>query len=146
MTNKAPKVIATIIMFPILIIIRIITFPIVIYRLIGQKTSTNSTEMSETTIEENKPGIESFKILTYNIFLRPPLAVTNLSDHKDSRTEDFSKLHLEKFDIVCLQELFSSYNYRQDVIINEAKKLGFKHFLEIPKSWFGRFETKPFLH
>ena len=136
-TEETSSIIGELILLPFKILFKIIFIPLSIFNLIGQKSKKNSKmeTVEETIKEKEEEKKNSFEVLTYNIFLRPPLVATNESDHKDSRTEIFSSLHLDKFDIVCLQEMFSSYNYRQGRIIEAAKKLGFKDFLSIPRNW-----------
>ena len=43
---------------------------------------------------------KAVKLLTYNLFMRPPLVKNNESDHKDARLREFAK-KLEDFDIIC---------------------------------------------
>lgn len=45
------------------------------------------------------------KILSYNIFMRPPFVRSNEDDFKNERLAEFLKSHIEKFDILCLQEV-----------------------------------------
>jgi endonuclease/exonuclease/phosphatase family metal-dependent hydrolase len=68
------------------------------------------------------------RLLTLNLFLRPPGIHTNYSDYKDLRTEVFVEDFLQLFDIVCLQEVFGTFNYRKDRILKEAEKKGFFHY------------------
>lgn len=73
---------------------------------------------------------DNIRILTYNIFLRPPLVKNNDSDWKDERLEDFLKL-LHNYDIICLQEAFGMYNSRKLQLIRAANKNGFFYFLDL---------------
>ena len=66
----------------------------------------------------------NIKLLNYNIFLRPPPVKNNESDYKNERLADFIK-QLENFDIVCLQEMFGSFNSRKHKIIKFAHKCGY---------------------
>ena len=43
---------------------------------------------------------KNIRLLTYNMYMRPPPVKTNESDHKDARLEEFIK-RLEDYDIVC---------------------------------------------
>lgn len=52
------------------------------------------------TNQENVVQRKSVKLLTYNLYMRPPPVKTNASDHKDARLLDFVR-KLEDFDIVC---------------------------------------------
>ena len=70
-------------------------------------------------------------LLTYNIFLRPPLIKTNKNDHKNSRVEEFIKT-VHNFDIICLQEAFGLWNKRKQKLVKMAQKQGFVYFKECP--------------
>lgn len=78
---------------------------------------------------------ENIRVLTYNIFLRPPPVKNNENDWKDERLEDFIKL-LHNYDVVCLQEAFGSYNSRKLQLIRAATKNGFFYFLELQAPHF----------
>jgi hypothetical protein len=75
------------------------------------------------------------KILTYNIFLRPPPIKNNKSDYKDQRLECFIK-HLQRFDIICLQECFGLLNKRKIKLIRKAQEAGFLDYVESPPCSF----------
>jgi endonuclease/exonuclease/phosphatase family metal-dependent hydrolase len=55
--------------------------------------------------------------------MRPPLIKTNLSDHKEDRLTEFVK-ELSRFDIVCLQEVFTTFNTRKQRLISYGAKSG----------------------
>ena len=63
-------------------------------------------------ITEHTLGRHHIKLLTYNLYMRPPLVKTNESDHKDARLLEFAK-QLSHYDIVCNQELFTEFNSRK---------------------------------
>jgi len=93
-------------------------------------TTTCSTDAVLKNVEsipkdENKEVSHSLRLLTYNIFIRPPGITNNSNDFKNERLQLFIKNELCKFDIVCLQEMFGSFSFRQSQLISEAKKLGF---------------------
>jgi len=68
------------------------------------------------------------KLLSYNIFLRPPLIKNNADDYKNERLQEFMKNELEKYDIVCLQEMFNLANYRQQLLLTNAYDKGFHYY------------------
>ena len=72
---------------------------------------------------------KAIKVLTYNIFLRPPPIKNNENDWKDERLEEFIKV-IHKFDIICLQEMFGSFNSRKQDLIRAATKQGFFFYVE----------------
>ena len=73
---------------------------------------------------------KGIRLLTYNIFLRPPPLKNNISDYKDERLEDFIKL-IYQYDIICLQEMFGALNSRVHDLIHIAAEQGFFYFVEI---------------
>jgi hypothetical protein len=82
---------------------------------------------------------EHLKILTYNIFIRPPPVKTNENDWKDERISDFIK-YLQYYDIICLQELFGSISNRKQELIKYANKSGLFFFVDAPSpSFFSKF-------
>jgi hypothetical protein len=90
-------------------------------------------------IEEKILPRQTVKILTYNIFLRPPPVKNNENDWKDERMADFIKL-LDCFDIICLQEMFGSFNNRKQELIKYANKSGLFFYCDSPSpSFFSRY-------
>lgn len=81
----------------------------------------------------------SIKLLTYNIFLRPPPVKNNENDWKDERLADFIKI-LDNFDVICLQEMFSSFCNRKQELIKYANKSGLFFYCEPPcPSFFSKY-------
>jgi endonuclease/exonuclease/phosphatase family metal-dependent hydrolase len=75
---------------------------------------------------------DSIKILTLNLFLRPPGIHTNKSDYKDLRVLYFLKHFSKEYDIICLQEVFSTLNRRRRHIKQVGKSQGFLYTHEGP--------------
>ena len=71
----------------------------------------------------------NIKILTYNFLLRPPLLHNNSNDYKNERLDDFINL-LNLYDIICMQEVFGTFNSRKDKLLREATKRGFFYFAD----------------
>ena len=69
------------------------------------------------------------KILTYNIFLRPPPLKNNEDDYKDERARNFEQI-MNNFDIICLQEMFGAFNNRKHDIIRAATKCGLFYYVD----------------
>jgi endonuclease/exonuclease/phosphatase family metal-dependent hydrolase len=65
------------------------------------------------------------KLLTLNLFLRPPGIKTNYSDYKDLRTNVFLEDYLDSFDLICLQEVFDPLSDRKQKILKTAESRGF---------------------
>jgi len=76
------------------------------------------------------------KVLSYNIFLRPPLVKNNADDFKNERLKEFIN-HIDQYDIISLQEMFCLANSRQRVLLNAAREKGFKYHCEsINAAWY----------
>jgi len=87
-------------------------------------------------INTNKLGDRnSIRLLTYNIFLRPPPIKNNEDDYKNERLEDFCKV-INDFDIICLQEMFGTYNSRKHELIRSAVRQGFFFYVDTPTPSF----------
>jgi hypothetical protein len=90
-------------------------------------------------INEKILSRDHIKILSYNIFLRPPPVKNNESDWKDERLADFIKI-LENFDIICLQEMFGLLNDRKQELIKYANKAGLFFYCDSPSpSFFSKY-------
>lgn len=70
------------------------------------------------------PSDRPLKLLTFNVFMRP--IVGDYSDLKDERLEHIKEA-IMKYDIVCFQELFSTFNNRRDKLIEFAQECKFGH-------------------
>jgi endonuclease/exonuclease/phosphatase family metal-dependent hydrolase len=85
--------------------------------------------------KENILPRNKIKLLTYNIFLRPPPIKNNENDWKDERLADF--IHqLDNFDIICLQEMFGTLTSRRQEMIKYANKSGLFFFVDVPAPSF----------
>ncbi|KAJ1964833.1 hypothetical protein GGI12_001169 [Dipsacomyces acuminosporus] len=73
---------------------------------------------------ENTNGL---RILTQNMFMRPPLIQNKNGDYKDARLDYFIKNILPSYDVVCLQEMFAFASSRRDRLVAAAEKLGFTY-------------------
>ena len=84
---------------------------------------------------------DTVKILSYNFFARPPPINTNGTDYKNERLDDFIEL-LPDFDILCFQELFTTFNDRKHKMIREGAKVGLKYYLSTKApSFFSKYIT-----
>ena len=79
------------------------------------------------------------KLLSYNIFMRPPPVKNKADDFKTERLEDIVR-ELHNFDIVCFQESFGLASIRKKALISYAERLGFFFFYKSPEpSFFSPF-------
>lgn len=92
---------------------------------------------------QNQPADDpknfSIRLLSYNIFLRPPPVKNNASDYKDARCEEFIK-YINDYDILCLQEIFGFLNKRKQKLVKACFKSGFYfHASSRDPSFFSTF-------
>jgi len=81
---------------------------------------------------------KKIKLLTYNLFLRPPFIKNNYSDYKEIRFDEFKK-KMNSFDILALQEVFGLGTTRQQRMMNYARQLGFIYIHRaVPPPLFSR--------
>lgn len=93
------------------------------------KSEINLSNLSEKSLGNRLLEREDIRVLTYNLFLRPPLVKNNENDWKEERLEDFLKI-IHNFDIICLQEVFGALNSRKLSFIRAAIKNGFFFYID----------------
>jgi len=76
------------------------------------------------------------RVLTVNMFLRPPLITTNGDDFKEERLHAFAAQHLHKFDVICFQELFSFLSPWKERMVALAQQHGLIYHVLSPSPWF----------
>ena len=83
--------------------------------------------MSETMV--NNEDQCSIRILSYNMFIRPPGITTHGNDYKNERLRYFFENIINDYDVICLQEIFGTFSNRRQMLITEAKNRGFDYHL-----------------
>ncbi|KAJ3413157.1 hypothetical protein HDV05_008360 [Chytridiales sp. JEL 0842] len=100
------------------------------------RTVVNSeSRPGSTTTPNTRPGTAlstRVKVLSYNLFLRPPGIKNNASDHKNVRLNIFGSSFLQGYDVVCLQEVFAYGSSRLNKLLAYAKKSGLEYFTASP--------------
>ena len=89
----------------------------------------NSARVARTSSSESDGVDVNIRLLSYNIFLRPPaprFTHNVVNDYKDRRLSSFITMYLNRYDIICLQEMFGSLSSRRARLIQEASLRGFK--------------------
>ncbi|KAJ1507999.1 Sphingomyelin phosphodiesterase 2, neutral membrane (Neutral sphingomyelinase), partial [Coelomomyces lativittatus] len=81
-----------------------------------------------------------FKVLTYNLFLRPPPISQSQGDFKWERLALFIDTVLPNFDLICLQESFTSFSSRVNTLFTHARDLGFQTCCLGPQSCWYKFQ------
>jgi len=71
--------------------------------------------------------MENIRILSYNIFLRPPPVHDKLSDYKDERVKLIGERVIPNYDIIAFEEAFGSLNKRRESLIEAGKKNGLEY-------------------
>lgn len=82
------------------------------------------------------PKEGSIRLLSLNLFLRPPLISNPSGDYKEARRILFCQSILPSYDIVCLQEVFGLMSSRKAKIIAAAEALGYAYSVESPGPGF----------
>eukprot|EP00347_Sterkiella_histriomuscorum_P022181 403331390 len=96
---------------------------------------------SDAAISDHIIKRDTLKILSYNLYMRPPPVKTNESDFKDARLEEFVH-HFEDYDVICNQEVFTTLNSRKQKLITYAHRAGFMyHCISDPPPFFSGYAT-----
>merc|ERR1711976_309962 len=86
-------------------------------------------------IDKVKDNYHTFKMLSYNLFMRPPTPNfthnNGVDDFKDERLNRFLRV-INQFDIICLQEMSGSGEI--EIEINENKKFGIENITTVTES------------
>jgi endonuclease/exonuclease/phosphatase family metal-dependent hydrolase len=94
---------------------------------------------SSSSSKSSKSSGNALKVLTYNLFIRPPGINARGNDYKDERLAEFIKV-IDSYDVICLQELFGAFSSRQHKFLDAAKERGFTHSVVSPHvGWFSGF-------
>jgi endonuclease/exonuclease/phosphatase family metal-dependent hydrolase len=76
--------------------------------------------------------VTQMRILSLNFYMRP-MGVSDMhGDYKKERLQDFILHHLDDFDVLCLQEMFSTLSLRRNELVVEARKRGFSYVTSSP--------------
>lgn len=83
--------------------------------------------MATPETETNAAAATDVRVLCYNVFMRPPFIMDSRDgDSKNERLAHLIPL-LDNYDIVCLQEMFGSFTWRQDRFLRTVRTMGFEH-------------------
>lgn len=99
---------------------------------VNESRPTSTVNPLYTTIPRTTSMTTRVRVLSYNINLRPPGIKNNLSDHKNERLNVFGTSVLALYDVVCLQEMFSSGSTRMSKLLFYAKKAGLDYHVASP--------------
>jgi len=79
--------------------------------------------------------LENVRILSYNLYLRPPPIHDDWSDYKNKRVELIGDNVIPNYDIIAFEEAFGSLNFRKEKLIEYGKKYGLiYHYMDKPQS------------
>lgn len=83
-------------------------------------------------------AMPSIRLLTYNMFLRPPGISDRGGDWKSERVADFGK-YASDFDVICFQEAFSTMSTHLKALRRVCRDAGLKHYAwpTSPKTFMG---------
>eukprot|EP00397_Hematodinium_sp_SG-2012_P027028 GEMP01028371.1.p1 GENE.GEMP01028371.1~~GEMP01028371.1.p1 ORF type:complete len:610 (+),score=99.16 GEMP01028371.1:102-1931(+) len=111
------------------------------FRGFDEEMQPRTRRESSSQLGESSVGLSALRVLSYNVFMRPPAprffntrwnTHNTDDDYKNQRLERIADRVLDKYDIVCLQEMFGSFSYRRDKLIRKAKQLGFMSVAKSP--------------
>ncbi|ORX56406.1 hypothetical protein DM01DRAFT_252332 [Hesseltinella vesiculosa] len=98
----------------------------ILYAVVFQ-TPKRPTAVTPTRTNLTTPA----RVLTFNIFMRPPGVHNNADDYKDERLAYILNDILPNYDIIALQEAFAFGNHRVDRLIDTALDLGFDYISSV---------------
>lgn len=76
--------------------------------------------------------IKGLRMLSLNFYMRP-MGVSDMhGDYKKERLNDFILHRLHEFDVLSLQEMFSTFSLRRNELVLAAKKHGFSYVASSP--------------
>jgi endonuclease/exonuclease/phosphatase family metal-dependent hydrolase len=82
-------------------------------------------------IKKREP-VTRMRILSLNFYMRP-MGVSDMhGDYKKERLRDFITHHLDDFDVLSLQEMFSTFSFRRNELVLAAQKQGFSYVASSP--------------
>ncbi|KAJ1651656.1 hypothetical protein IWQ61_007831 [Dispira simplex] len=81
---------------------------------------------------EPKVTYKGARMLTLNMFMRPPGIRSHSSDYKDERLRYLIDELLPRYDIITLQEMFAFMSTRRRRLIRAAEKQGFHYWITSP--------------
>jgi hypothetical protein len=107
---------------------------------VKEKEKEIEIEKDNNTTSQEKPigGVDNkVRVLTYNIFMRPPPIHSFESDYKEDRIKLICKQFFQNYDVIAFQECFSFGSTRIDKIKGKAKENGLVYFSNSKKkhSW-----------
>jgi endonuclease/exonuclease/phosphatase family metal-dependent hydrolase len=110
----------------------------IVYIVYNQLFSFRKSIGLDSTRSHVSPNKGHIRLLTYNIFLRPPFIRNNADDYKNERFEEFLN-HLDNYDVIALQEMFSLANSRQKRLLDVAYQKGFHYTVKsLPPPLFSK--------
>lgn len=94
--------------------------------------------MDDSEIRENLRDEQPVaRILSYNIFMRPPLISSDkVGDLKNERLKYIIENVLPKYDVICFQEIFTRLNCRRERLLEAAKEAGYNYYSIPPEQPF----------
>jgi len=111
-------------------------------KITNEENKVEKNDIQDKSEEKSKENIDAdssnkVRILTYNIFMRPPPVHSFESDFKEDRIKLICKQFFHNYDIIAFQECFSFGSTRIDKIREKAKKHGITYFSNSKKkhSW-----------
>ncbi|RCI01568.1 hypothetical protein CU097_014297 [Rhizopus azygosporus] len=87
------------------------------------------------SLEVPNYATSTVRLLTLNIFMRPPGVKNNANDYKEQRLDYIIEHILPSYDIITFQEAFAFANRRVDKLLVKAYDQGFYHHVASPRHY-----------
>ena len=94
----------------------------------NNNTCQDNKKENKVVNNVNTTNSNKVRILTYNIFMRPPPIHSFESDFKEDRIKLICRQLFDNFDVIAFQECFSFGSTRIDKIKEKAKSHGLLYF------------------
>ncbi|KAJ1928200.1 hypothetical protein IWQ60_002278 [Tieghemiomyces parasiticus] len=75
---------------------------------------------------------DRIRLLTLNMYMRPPLIHSHTTDYKDARLDYLIETVLPHYDVITLQEMFAFASTRRGRLIRAAEEQGFRFWIASP--------------
>lgn len=130
-TNKRKKCLFTCCLVTILPMISFIVFCIVYFS--EARLPTNTIPLEQVKLLQDNTS--SVRLLTFNMFMRPPGVKNNENDYKNERLDYILQNILPSYDIITIEEAFAYANRRIDKFLLNAFHQGFYYHVASPRHY-----------
>ncbi|KAK4511799.1 uncharacterized protein ATC70_003798 [Mucor velutinosus] len=109
--------------------------PVALPHIPVSSSSSSSSNGHVDTVPTSLPPTSSPRLLTFNMFMRPPGVKNNENDYKNERLDYIINHVLPLHDIITIQEAFAYANRRIDQLLIAAFDQGFYYHVASPRHY-----------